>query len=123
LRANWPISRRRKRRALHRDYGESSTRGHSNPGVFVVHERYDGVDGQSDFVSGDHLGGHFAHSPMLVPSRRDDRVGGAVVPDVEESARGPCARPVAVDAPGATFENHVGGRSAQYTEELWIDGL
>ena len=55
--------------------------------------------------------------------RGDNGCGGAVVPYVEESARGPHARPVAIDAPFASFEDDLGRRSAKHADEIWIDTL
>lgn len=109
--------------ALIRDHGEGASCGHSHPGVVVVQQRHDSIDGRSDIVCRNDLGRHLAHPPLFMRRRGDNRSGGAVVPYVEEPARGPHSRPVALDAPGATFEDDLGRRPTKHADEIWIDTL
>jgi hypothetical protein len=103
--------------------GECASRGRSHPGIFVVHQRDNGVNGRSNPMSGNDLGAHLANAPMSVRRGGDYRFGGAVVPDVQESTCGPDSWPVTLDATNAICEDDIGHWPTEHPEELRINGF
>src|ERR1035437_1142905 len=71
-------------------------------------------------MSGDHLGRHLTNAPRLVGRRGDDRVGGDVVPHVQEAPRRPHAWPVTVGTAVSPFEYVLSARSANHAQKVII---
>jgi hypothetical protein len=65
-----------------------------------------------------HLRGHLTNAPGLTRCRINDGIRGDVVPNVQETSRGPHAGPVTVESTRLTSENGLGGGTANHAKEL-----